>query len=209
MSDLPDIDEFLTRHLDQWAERSLEQHNRFTLTLRKFGPEALEPLLKAFDRAHHESLRWAILEAMTSLGIHDPRIEEHLLALLDTDPMLAAMLLPGYEDRALLPQMKARLAALETGPGDDLTDDTIRELHRAIDELEADHIDHDDPDLSPAELLRKREELERENAILRRQLEYLGEPFRKGQSQKLGRNDPCWCGSGVKYKRCHMREDDG
>ena len=22
-----------------------------------------------------------------------------------------------------------------------------------------------------------------------------------------GRNDPCWCGSGKKYKRCHMRED--
>ncbi|MGQ9586430.1 MAG: preprotein translocase subunit SecA [Anaerolineae bacterium] len=25
--------------------------------------------------------------------------------------------------------------------------------------------------------------------------------------QKLGRNDPCWCGSGKKYKLCHMRED--
>jgi len=24
---------------------------------------------------------------------------------------------------------------------------------------------------------------------------------------KLGRNDPCWCGSGKKYKHCHMRED--
>ena len=24
---------------------------------------------------------------------------------------------------------------------------------------------------------------------------------------KLGRNDPCWCGSGKKYKRCHWRED--
>jgi len=23
----------------------------------------------------------------------------------------------------------------------------------------------------------------------------------------LGRNDPCWCGSGRKYKRCHMRQD--
>ena len=22
---------------------------------------------------------------------------------------------------------------------------------------------------------------------------------------KLGRNDPCWCGSGKKYKRCHGR----
>jgi hypothetical protein len=22
-----------------------------------------------------------------------------------------------------------------------------------------------------------------------------------------GRNDPCWCGSGKKYKRCHMKTD--
>lgn len=26
-------------------------------------------------------------------------------------------------------------------------------------------------------------------------------------SVKLGRNDPCHCGSGKKYKKCHMRED--
>jgi hypothetical protein len=25
--------------------------------------------------------------------------------------------------------------------------------------------------------------------------------------QKLGRNAPCWCGSGKKYKHCHMRSD--
>ncbi|MFW6050719.1 MAG: SEC-C metal-binding domain-containing protein [Myxococcota bacterium] len=24
---------------------------------------------------------------------------------------------------------------------------------------------------------------------------------------KIGRNDPCWCGSGKKYKQCHWRED--
>ena len=23
----------------------------------------------------------------------------------------------------------------------------------------------------------------------------------------LGRNDPCWCGSGRKYKRCHYESD--
>jgi len=23
------------------------------------------------------------------------------------------------------------------------------------------------------------------------------------QQEKLGRNDPCWCGSGKKYKKCH------
>ncbi len=27
------------------------------------------------------------------------------------------------------------------------------------------------------------------------------------EKQKLGRNDPCWCGSGKKYKNCHMRQD--
>lgn len=26
--------------------------------------------------------------------------------------------------------------------------------------------------------------------------------------RKIGRNDPCWCGSGKKYKTCHMEFDD-
>lgn len=27
-------------------------------------------------------------------------------------------------------------------------------------------------------------------------------------SNKIGRNDPCWCGSGKKYKKCHAEFDD-
>jgi preprotein translocase subunit SecA len=27
-------------------------------------------------------------------------------------------------------------------------------------------------------------------------------------ARKLGRNDPCWCGSGKKYKNCHLRQDE-
>ncbi len=30
------------------------------------------------------------------------------------------------------------------------------------------------------------------------------EPIR---SAKIGRNDPCWCGSGKKYKKCHLASD--
>ncbi len=33
------------------------------------------------------------------------------------------------------------------------------------------------------------------------------EPVRKTAKQKLGRNDVCWCGSGRKYKQCHMKQD--
>ena len=30
----------------------------------------------------------------------------------------------------------------------------------------------------------------------------------KHDKPKLGRNDPCWCGSGKKYKSCHLRSDE-
>ena len=30
---------------------------------------------------------------------------------------------------------------------------------------------------------------------------------KKKKFEKVGRNDPCWCGSGKKYKYCHGRED--
>ena len=33
------------------------------------------------------------------------------------------------------------------------------------------------------------------------------EPVRKSGRADMGRNDPCWCGSGKKYKNCHMRQD--
>ncbi len=32
------------------------------------------------------------------------------------------------------------------------------------------------------------------------------DPIRK--KQRPGRNDPCWCGSGKKYKNCHLAEDE-
>ena len=29
----------------------------------------------------------------------------------------------------------------------------------------------------------------------------------KAPDKKPGRNEPCWCGSGKKYKRCHLEAD--
>ena len=33
------------------------------------------------------------------------------------------------------------------------------------------------------------------------------EPVRRTSKEMLGRNDPCWCGSGKKYKNCHLKAD--
>jgi methionyl aminopeptidase len=35
----------------------------------------------------------------------------------------------------------------------------------------------------------------------------LGIATAPGDVKSLGRNDSCWCGSGEKYKRCHMESD--
>ena len=29
----------------------------------------------------------------------------------------------------------------------------------------------------------------------------------EGTKKKLGRNDPCWCGSGKKWKKCHYPQN--
>lgn len=33
-------------------------------------------------------------------------------------------------------------------------------------------------------------------------------PRPKGPQAALGRNDLCWCGSGKKYKKCHLKKDE-
>ena len=33
-------------------------------------------------------------------------------------------------------------------------------------------------------------------------------PPPKEQQIELGRNDVCWCGSGKKYKKCHLKKDE-
>ena len=40
-------------------------------------------------------------------------------------------------------------------------------------------------------------------------LKSLGKLFGGGDRPdvRLNRNDQCWCGSGKKYKRCHMEKD--
>jgi hypothetical protein len=30
----------------------------------------------------------------------------------------------------------------------------------------------------------------------------------EGPFARPGRNEPCWCGSGTKYKKCHLDEDE-
>jgi preprotein translocase subunit SecA len=41
----------------------------------------------------------------------------------------------------------------------------------------------------------------------RRASQPVSKPSGEQSGHSLGRNDPCWCGSGKKYKQCHLRQD--
>jgi hypothetical protein len=43
--------------------------------------------------------------------------------------------------------------------------------------------------------------------VLPDELEELAQKLDTKPDTKLGRNDPCWCGSGKKYKKCHLGKD--
>lgn len=36
---------------------------------------------------------------------------------------------------------------------------------------------------------------------------WLTEGHKQCETPIVGRNEPCWCGSGMKYKKCHMEHD--
>jgi hypothetical protein len=70
---------------------------------------------------------------------------------------------------------------------------TDYENHRAEERRKPLELHQDQPAPSPA-------------AFENDYLEPRQQPFVK-EDRKPGRNEPCWCGSGKKYKHCHMRQD--
>lgn len=54
----------------------------------------------------------------------------------------------------------------------------------------------------------KEEQLEEENKIKELEAKWRRETQKKQKVEKIGRNDPCPCGSGKKYKKCCMRKDN-
>ena len=44
--------------------------------------------------------------------------------------------------------------------------------------------------------------------LIDRMISMIGGKGPEAPGARPGRNDACWCGSGKKYKKCHLPEDD-
>jgi HEAT repeat protein len=168
--------------------------------LQELGEAAVEPALAALP-ADTLQQRIAVCEVLAGLEERDPRILAALTALVQEDPEMGASFLATYGDAAAIPALvdafdryelrRADVAVYGDRPFIELTE-AIKALGGTFNESQLRKIRRADRWLDEArsELIARRETSD----------QAIGPP-------RPGRNDPCWCGSDRKYKKCHLVSD--
>src|SRR5213594_4186422 len=195
------------QHADQWNVNGLRTDfwGRFGIDLRKydlnFDAKSLDELtqkLKQLARERYEERekiwseeRMRMHERMIMLQVVDAQWKDHLLAM---DHLKEGIGLRGYGQRDPLVEYKKESYTLFEDLMNRIEEDTLRFLFL----------------LQPVEEKKQAEQIERK----RKRAEFImsqqannggdGESRQaKRDSSKVGRNDPCPCGSGKKFKKCH------
>lgn len=152
--------------------------------LPKLGSVALEPLLTELAATVDPDWRMALCEMLSQLHLRDERIWEALAANFDASPALFSGFLAGYGDPRGLALIETALYGLDEAEAGAWAVHDLRDLLSAYRELAGEL-----PEELAAHLEPLLEQLEPAAAA-------------RGVDTKVGRNDPCPCGSGKKYKRC-------
>jgi HEAT repeat protein len=171
--------------------------------LEKQGPAAAPVLLDVLETTDDSNARLNLLSALASCGARDERIFQHLLKLLEMDPTSAAMYLASYGDPRAIEPLKRALDVAVQAPREEglLAGQELIELEAAIADLGGTLEEHQRAAFEHATASRR---------AIARQFQRLLEartPPPARRTPRPGRNAPCWCGSGVKYKKCHAASD--
>jgi preprotein translocase subunit SecA len=191
---------------DEWNVNQLRTDlwNRFGIDLRKhelkFDPKFLEDLtadLKRIVRERYEereqvwsSERMRLHERMIMLQVVDAQWKDHLLTM---DHLKEGIGLRGYGQRDPLVEYKKESFTLFESMMDRIEDETLRYLFLM-------RTPEEEEEMIRQYQRRKRREQAEMRFISSGTLEKPQQVIRK---EKVGRNDPCPCGSGKKYKKCH------
>ncbi len=176
--------------------------DKIWLALPKFGPIALEPLLAAHDGTDDDDDRKDLCAAMASLGVRDDRVLARLLAALEEHPERIAGALGEYGDPLALPYLQKVLDARSVDSTNPMWNMGLYEFADAIERLGGELTAEQQAKIAEA------------RGIAHGHRRFLGGTTGGGRRQparrptRPGRNEPCWCGSGKKYKRCHLDADE-
>jgi len=178
------------------------------------GEGLVEPLLEDIELAWRdkeenpdEFADWleSIFAVLMKIGVRDERIFAHAKRLLDVDPFLGAAEIAEYGDPAAIPLLQDRFERLRPSPDDWNGNNGIIEIGAAIEELGGTLTAAQKRKIGAAGKIR------RDVLAHRREGEDGTRPFLPARPVRVperpGRNDPCWCGSARKYKKCHLPAD--
>ncbi|MFQ5581530.1 MAG: preprotein translocase subunit SecA [Mariprofundaceae bacterium] len=167
----------------QWVE-SDEVQDAEAMTARI--TEALEAMMREKETLTGED-QMRGFEKFLLLQILDHHWKEHLLAM---DHLRQSVGLRGYAQKQPLQEYKRESFELFAGMINRIREETMIALHRV--QVEQPPQVKQPQETTPMTFSHGEEEVEQEKP----------KTFKRKQA-KVGRNDPCPCGSGKKYKQCH------
>lgn len=173
-------------------------HNALLFALPRLGAAVIEPALRAHAETDDPDFRISLAGVLAECGVRDDRIYELLLRMLPNEPEQAAGCLWRYGDRRALEHLTRAFDNFRIERGDSaLANQTLIELREAIEELGG--------ALTPAQDAKYTAAMEPRDRY-RVRMESYRQPA--SRSPRPGRNEPCWCGSTKKYKKCHLDDDE-
>ena len=192
--------------IQQWLD---EDDHLYEETLReKLMAELMAAYNEKEEQASADALR--TFEKQILLRVLDDLWKDHLSTM---DHLRHGIHLRGYAQKNPKQEYKRESFALFQELLDSIKRDTIRVLSHV-------QVRREDPIEEEARLRREAEELAQRMQFQHAEAPGLeaGELLEEGadvavaaapvrNEQKLGRNEPCWCGSGKKFKQCHGKID--
>ena len=184
--------------------------------LRTLGSEALEGCLAAYAMTPHEDFRDRLAGVLSRCGVHDERIYTLLVETLRRTPELGANYLAEYGETRALDVLAHTFDTLPLRDAESpLANHVFIELRAAIEALGGQLTAAQAQKFEAADAARRRLVAQMHWEVdppaapawhtPRRATSSAGpRPPTPSRARKLGRNAPCWCGSGQKYKACHL-----
>lgn len=193
-------------HPDTWNVKGLriEVQRQFGQDLGQLGvkvdelnhEELIDEMIKRLEAKYSEKEKqigepaMRFHERVIMLNVLDAQWKDHLL---DMDHLKEGIGLRGYGQRDPLVEYKRESYEMFQAMMERISDETLRYLFL----------------MQPITEEQQQREVERKRRKIEKELTFSGgeeateKPKPVIRGEKIGRNDPCPCGSGKKYKKCH------